>query len=140
MPQIRSPKTMIYKLLGDFVILLHFFWILFILFGFLVALKYPGVSFIHLAGLAFTLVLNLGGWYCPLTYVENYVHDLYDPQLAYGGSFITNNLQKLIYLELEEVYLRIGAIVWVGLNVGGYALLLRKRTRRHGAKGKAHSA
>jgi len=118
---------MVYKLLSDFVILLHLLWIIFILFGFLVALRYVKVSFIHMAGLAFTLVLNLGGWYCPLTYLENYLHGLSDTQLLYGGSFITNNLQKLIYLKLDEVYLRMGAIAWVGLNMGGYALLLRKR-------------
>lgn len=123
---------MLYRLLSDLVILVHFLWLVFILFGFLVALKYVKISFIHIAGLAFTLVLNLGGWYCPLTYVENYVHGLYDPQLTYAGSFITNNLQKLIYWELDEVYLRIGAMAWVGLNMCGYALLLRKR-RRHRA-------
>jgi ABC-type multidrug transport system permease subunit len=120
---------MVYKLASDFVILLHLLWILFILFGFLVALKYFKISFIHMAGLGFTLVLNLGGWYCPLTYLEYYLHGLYDPQLPYADSFITNNLQELIYLEVDEVYLRMGAIVWVGLNMAGYALLLRRKKR-----------
>ncbi len=131
---------MVYKVLSDFVILLHLLWIIFILFGFLVALKYFKVSFIHIAGLVFTLVLNLGGWYCPLTHLENYLHGLCDPQLLYGGSFITNNLQKLIYLKLDEVCLRMGAIAWVGLNMGGYALLLRRRMLGFRAKGKARSA
>ncbi len=131
---------MVYKVLSDFVILLHLLWIIFILFGFLVALKYFKVSFIHMAGLVFTLVLNLGGWYCPLTHLENYLHGLCDPQLLYGGSFITNNLQRLIYLKLDEVYLRMGAIAWVGLNMGGYALLLRRRMLGFRAKGKARSA
>ena len=131
---------MLYRLLSDLVILVHFLWIVFILFGFLVALKYVKISFIHIAGLAFTLVLNLGGWYCPLTHLENYLHGLYDPQLLYGGSFITNNLQRLIYLTLDEVYLRMGAIAWVGLNMGGYALLLRRRMLGFRAKGKARSA
>lgn len=127
-------SVMVYRLVSDLVILLHFLWIIFILFGFLLALKYFKVSFIHMAGLVFTLILNLGGWYCPLTHLENYLHRLYDPQFLYGGSFITNYLQKLIYLELDEVYLRMGAIVWVGLNMGGYALLLRKRMLAHRAK------
>ncbi len=130
---------MVYKLLSDLVILLHLLWVIFILFGFLVAFKYFKVSFIHMAGLVFTLVLNLGGWYCPLTYLENYLHSLYDPKLHYAGSFITNNLQKLIYLELDELYLRMGAIAWVGINMGGYALLLRRRILGLRAKGTAHS-
>ena len=125
---------MVYRLVIDLVIVLHFLWIIFILFGFLLALKYLKVSFVHIAGLAFTLILNLGGWYCPLTHLENYLHRLYAPQLLYEGSFVTINLQKLIYLELDEVYLRMGAIVWVGLNMGGYAMLLRKRRLAHRAK------
>ncbi|MBW2019380.1 MAG: DUF2784 domain-containing protein [Deltaproteobacteria bacterium] len=124
---------MVFKLLNDFVILLHLLWIVFILFGFLVALKYFKASFIHMAGLAFTLVLNLGGWYCPLTYLENYLYGLCDPQLSYGGSFLTNNLQKLIYLEVDEAYLRMGAVAWVGLNMGAYALWLRRRMSGHRA-------
>lgn len=127
MPKVRSPEMILYRLSGDFVILLHLLWIIFILFGFLLALKYFKVTYIHMAGLVFTLVLNLGGWYCPLTYLENYLHSFCDPRLLYGGSFITNNLRKLIYLDLDEVYLRMGAIAWVGLNLGGYALRLRKR-------------
>ncbi|UCD86798.1 MAG: DUF2784 domain-containing protein [Desulfobacterales bacterium] len=123
---------MVYKLLSDFVILVHFSWIIFILFGFLVALKFHKVALIHAAGLAFTLVLNLGGWYCPLTYLETYLHSLHHGELSYGGSFITHNLQKLIYLQLDEIYLRIGAVAWVGLNMGGYALWLKKQ-RRHRA-------
>lgn len=131
---------MVYKLLSDLVILLHLLWILFILFGFLVALKYLRVSFIHIAGLVITLVLNLGGWYCPLTYLENYLQGLYDPQLPHADSFITNNLQKLIYLELDEVYLRMGAIVWVGLNMVCYALLLRRKILVLRAKGTEYTA
>jgi hypothetical protein len=138
-PYSQGAKIMVWKLLSDLVIMLHLLWIIFILFGFLVALKYFRVSFVHMAGLVFTLVLNLGGWYCPLTYLENYLHSLYDPQLHYAGPFITNNLQKLIYLELDEVYLRMGAIAWVGLNMGGYALLLRRILGLR-AKSTVHSA
>jgi hypothetical protein len=111
----------------------HFLWIVFILFGFLLALKFEKSSFLHVAGLVFTLVLNLGGWYCPLTHLEIYLHRIYDPELPYGSSFIANNLQKLIYIELGEAYLRMGAIAWVGLNMAGYALWLKKKRRSHRA-------
>ncbi len=126
-PWFRGVEVVVYKSLSDCVMLLHFLWIIFILFGFVIALKFHRVSYIHVAGLIFTLVLNLGGWYCPLTHLENYLYTLCNPQFSYGGSFITNNLQKLIYLELDEIYLRIGAIVWVGLNMGGYVLWLKKK-------------
>jgi len=125
---------MIYGFICDIVILVHLLWIIFIIFGFLVSLKYFKVSFLHMGSLVFTFVLNLMGWYCPLTYLENYLYRLCDSNLPYSGSFITNNLEKLIYLDMDEGYLRIGAIVWVGLNMGGYALWLRKKMSRHKAR------
>ena len=120
-------KRVVYRLLGDAVIILHFLWILFILFGLFIGIKYGRVIWVHLGGLVFTLILNIGGWFCPLTYLENHLYSLYNPQLAYAGSFIGQNLQKLIYLDVDEAYLRIAAVIWVAINLGGYALLFKKR-------------
>jgi hypothetical protein len=118
---------MVYRLLGDAVITLHFLWILFILFGLFIGVKYGRLIWVHLGGLVFTLILNIGGWFCPLTYLENHLYGLYNHQLTYGGSFVGQYLQKLIYLDVDEVYLRIAAVIWVAINLGGYVYLLKKR-------------
>ena len=117
---------MLYRLVGDAVILLHFLWILFILFGLLIGIKYGRLIWVHLGGLIFTLILNIGGWFCPLTYLENYLYSLYNPRLTYPGSFVGQSLQKLIYLDVDEAYLRIAAVIWVAVNMGGYVLLLKR--------------
>jgi hypothetical protein len=117
---------MLYRLLGDAVIILHFLWILFILFGLLIGIKYGRLIWVHLGGLLFTLILNIGGWFCPLTYLENYLYSLYNPRLTYPGSFIGQSLQKLIYLDVDEAYLRIAAVIWVAVNMGGYVLLFKR--------------
>jgi len=117
---------MLYRLVGDAVILLHFLWILFILFGLLIGIKYGRLIWVHLGGLVFTLILNIGGWFCPLTYLENYLYSLYNPRLTYPGSFIGQSLQKLIYLDVDEAYLRIAAVIWVAVNMGGYVLLFKR--------------
>ncbi len=118
---------MIYRLPGDIVIILHFLWILFILLGLLVGMKYGRVICVHLGGLVFTLILNIGGWFCPLTYLEIYLYRLSTPRFTYAGSFIGHSLQKLIYLDVDEAYLRIAAIIWAAINLGGYVLLFKKR-------------
>jgi len=120
-------KRMVYRLLGDAVIVLHFLWILFILFGLFVGIKYGRLICVHLGGLVLTLILNIGGWFCPLTYLENHLYRLYNPQLAYAGSFIGQYLQKLIYLDVDEAYLRMAAVIWVAINLGGYVLRFKKR-------------
>jgi len=117
----------VYRLLGDAVIILHFLWILFILFGLIIGIKYARLIWVHLGGLVFTLILNIGGWFCPLTHLENHLCSLYNPQLTYAGSFLAQYLQKLIYLDVDEVYLRIAAVIWVAINLGGYVLLFKKR-------------
>ena len=64
---------MVYKILADLVTLLHFCWILFIIFGFILALKRWKIAILHLVGLIYAFVLNIKGLYCPLTYLENYL-------------------------------------------------------------------
>jgi hypothetical protein len=121
---------LIYRLMADLVIVIHFLWILFILFGFLLALKYQSVVFIHMVGLVFTLILNIGGWYCPLTHLEIHLQRQSSPDSLYIGSFITHYLERIIYLRVDASHLRIGAIAWVSLNLGGYAILLGRKFRK----------
>ena len=120
---------MAWKVLNDLVIVVHFLWIIFIIFGFLLALWCPKIIVVHVMGLVFTLVLNIGGWYCPLTHLENVLQEHLSSGSPYLGSFISNYLERIIYLEVSESHLRIGAMVWTGLNLGGYALLLVKRLK-----------
>ena len=117
---------MIYSILAHFTIVLHFVWILFLIFGVFFALRWPKVAIFHLGGLLFSLVLNLFRWYCPLTYLENYLRGLYDVKSAYGGPFIAIYLERLVYPDLPELYIRVGEIFFVILYVGLYAHLSRK--------------
>ena len=130
---------MVYRVIIDGVILIHFIWIVFVLFGFFLSLKYRYISFIHIAGLVFTLALNIGGWYCPLTHLEGYLYEQASIESAYAGSFIANYLGKLIYLRIDESYLRTGAVLWAGLNLGGYGWLLTKKWRENRTGRQANS-
>jgi hypothetical protein len=109
-----------YRVLADLVMLAHFTWVLFLVFGFLFALRGSTFAFIHLGGLAFALLLNLKGWYCPLTFLENYLYALYNPGLAYGGSFLAQHLVKIMYPAVSESLLRGTEIVLVCLYFSAY--------------------
>ena len=90
----------------------------------------------HLGGLFFSLVLNLMGWYCPLTHLETYLRTLYSGQPPYGGSFIFHYLEHIVYPEWPEKAIRIGGIVFVCVNLLGYgALAKRYITKRRELKG-----
>ena len=117
---------MTHRYLADFIIILHFVWILFLIFGFIFALIESKIAFLHVAGLLFALFLNVMGWYCPLTYLEHYLYALHDSEATYTGPFIIDFLSHLIYPDLPEKYIRIGGILFVCLYVVGYAYLAKR--------------
>lgn len=112
--------------MADLTLIVHFFWILFLILGFVFALTRSKIALLHMAGLLFTLILNLVGWYCPLTYLENYLYALNDPRSAYTGSFIINYLQHIIYLDLPGQYIRIVGISFAVLSIGIYVYLIKR--------------
>ena len=117
---------MIYRILADITMVFHFIWILFLLSGVIFALKKPRIVFLHMGGLLFVLLLNCMGWYCPLTYLENYLHTFHNPGLTYKGSFIINYMERLIYPDLSEQYIRIGGMVFAFVYFAIYAYLLKR--------------
>jgi hypothetical protein len=121
---------LIYSYFAILTLLLHLLWILFIVFGFVFALKGSKLAFIHLGGLLFSLVINLFGWYCPLTYLENYLYHLQDRGFGYSGSFIIHYLERLIYPNVAERTIRVGEITFVIVNLIAYTVLLKKHLRR----------
>jgi len=125
------------RLLIDITIAAHFLWILFLVFGFVFALKGSKIAFLHLGGLVFALVLNALGWYCPLTHVENYFRSLHGVYSTYSTSFIMRYLEPLVYPHIPENLLRGGEILLTILYLLVYGYWAKKvglwsRLRRAG--------
>jgi hypothetical protein len=116
---------MIYGLLADGVVALHFLWIMFLIFGGIWGRKHRTVRMVHIAGLAFALLLNIFGWYCPLTYLEVWLREIQDPSQVYAGSFIGHYLEKLVYIQLPPGTILFLTILIVLFN--GWLYLPRKK-------------
>ncbi len=93
---------MLFKILADFVVLAHFVWILFLVFGALWGVRNKRIKIVHLSGLIFAIMIQAFGWYCPLTNLEFWLRSKHDPTLAYAGSFIIHYTEKLMYLDLSS--------------------------------------
>lgn len=115
-----------YGFLLNFIIGIHFLWILFILFGLLAVCLKPKLAYLHAAGLLFSLFLNLMGWYCPLTYAEKYLKVLYQAGHPYAGSFLGHYLMPIIYPDLPEPYVRLGGVAFVSVHLIVYGILIKK--------------
>ncbi|MEN2986068.1 MAG: DUF2784 domain-containing protein [Thermodesulfovibrionaceae bacterium] len=113
---------MIYKILADFVVLIHFLWIVFLIIGAFWGRKYRGIKYLHIGGLGFALLIQIFGWYCPLTHLEVWFRSKHDPTLSYTGSFIIHYVEKLVYIELPRWIIFVLTLLIIVVN-----LLLYKR-------------
>lgn len=114
-----------YKILAEMTISLHFLWILFLIFGAFAGVRNKFAKIAHFSGLVFALVIQIFGWYCPLTYLEVWLRQKYEPVSAYKGPFITHYLEKIIYIELPQGVITALTILLLVLNVRIYS---KKRT------------
>jgi hypothetical protein len=114
-------------LLVDITVVVHFLWILFLIFGFIFALKGSRIAYLHLGGLMFALILNALGWYCPLTHLEYSFRSLHGAPSACSSSFIARGLEKFVYPDIPENLLRGGEIVLTVLYLIVYGYWARKR-------------
>jgi hypothetical protein len=117
---------MYYKILADSVVLIHFLWILFLLFGALIGTRNRAIKIIHISGLAFAIVLQVFDWNCPLTHLEVWLRKKHNPAITYTGSFIIYYIEKIVYVELSRKLIFVFSIFLSGMNAWLY---LRKSYR-----------
>ena len=122
---------MIYKLSADCVLLLHFGFIIFVVFGGLLAIKNAKWAWLHVPAAAWAGLVEFAGWFCPLTPLENWLR-FKTGSGVYQDSFIAHYLLPLIYpAELTRgVQIILGAgVVLISLLV--YSFVFYKRIRGH---------
>jgi hypothetical protein len=111
---------MLYKIFADFVVLVHFLWILLLFFGPIWGVKSKVIRIFHLSGLFFAILLQVFGWYCPLTHIEVWLRSKHDPTITYMGSFIIYYVEKVVYLELSQTTIFIFTIFLCVFNAWFY--------------------
>ena len=118
------------RLLADAVLLLHGLFILFAVFGGLLAWRWPRLAWLHLPAAAWAGWVVSAGWICPLTPLENALRRSAG-EAGYGGGFIEHYLTALIYPEgltrPVQIALGLGVLLF---NVVLYAWLLLSRRRK----------
>jgi hypothetical protein len=116
------------KILADIVVLVHFLWILFLIFGAFAGRRYRVIKYAHIGGLLFALMLQVFDWYCPLTHLEVWLRARHDPGRAYAGSYIIHYLEKVIYIEVDRWVVAVLTILLCGMNLWLYGRAKRVKT------------
>ena len=111
---------MIYQVLADTVAVLHFTFVLFVVLGALLVLKWRRVAWLHVPAAIWGVLIEFVGWTCPLTPFENVLR-MKAGQQAYSGGFIEHYTLPVLYPEgltrSSQVALRAAALL---LNVVVY--------------------
>jgi len=116
----------LYSFLADAVIVFHFLFIVFAVGGGLLVIRWPKAAWVHLPAALWGAAVELSGWICPLTPLENHLR-LLGGGAAYRGDFIERYLLPLVYppgLTASMQYLLGGLVIAVNLIV--YTLVISK--------------
>lgn len=120
---------MVYRLAADLVLLAHFAFILLVVAGGLLVMRYTWFAWIHIPAACWGAFVELTGRICPLTIWENSLR-IRAGQEGYDVSFIEQYVLPVIYPAglTREIQLVLAAVV-IALNVIIYAtILIRKKT------------
>lgn len=117
---------MSYGLLADLLALVHFLFVLFVIFGALFALRWPGAVWVHAPALVWGLTVEFAGLVCPLTPLENWLL-MRAGRAGYQGDFLSRWLLTVLYPDslTPRMQLVLGVLVMV-LNVAIYTWIWRK--------------
>ena len=114
-------------MLADLVVLVHFAFVLFVVFGGLLALRWPRVMYLHLPAAVWGTFIELAGGICPLTPLENSLRR--SAGLAgYEGGFVEHYILPVLYPAglTRGVQLTLAMLV-VGVNVAIYGWVMSSR-------------
>lgn len=114
---------MLAALAADSVVVLHFAFIVFVVAGGLLVLRWPRLAWLHLPVVAWGAGIEFVGWICPLTPLENRLRRAAG-EAGYAEGFIEHYLLPLIYPAglTREIQIALGLFV-LGVNALVYGYL-----------------
>jgi hypothetical protein len=117
-------------MLADLVVVLHFAFVVFVIFGGLLVLRWPKLAYVHLPVAAYGALIELVGWICPLTPLEKRLREQAGLE-GYEGGFVEHYILPVLYPSglNRGVQLVMGGLV-IGINLVIYGIIIRRRRRR----------
>ena len=117
---------MLYRILADCVVVIHFVFILFAIGGGLLVLRSIQCAWMHIPVVLYAALIEFWGWICPLTPFENWLR-VKSGGAGYETSFIEKYIIPIIYPATLNRHIQIilGIIVLV-INIWIYIIVIRR--------------
>ena len=121
---------MVYHVLADLVLMVHFAFVLFAVLGGFLVLKWRSLAWIHVPVFLWATLIELTGWVCPLTPLENWLREK-GGGLVYRSDFIEHYILRLLYPATLTRSLQIFlGLLALSFNLGLYGWILWRTARR----------
>ena len=123
---------MIYWALADLVLAVHLAFVLFVVLGGLLVLKWPRLAWLHIPAAIWGVLIEYAGWICPLTPLENSFRAR-GGGAGYSGGFIEHYIQPVLYPAglTRGTQIVLGSLaLLVNLTAYGVAVARRRRSGR----------
>ncbi|MFQ5742325.1 MAG: DUF2784 domain-containing protein [Acidobacteriota bacterium] len=128
---------MFYRTLADLVVLLHLAFIAFVLVGGFLALRWRRLAWLHLPAACWGGLVELTGWFCPLTPLENRLRRA-SGTMGYSDGFIEHYVLPLIYpADLTREQQVLLGLLLLAVNLAAYTLVWRQHSRGTRAAGES---
>jgi Protein of Unknown function (DUF2784) len=131
-PAAMALPPLLFRLAADAVVTLHLAFVLFVALGGLAVLRWPRLAWLHLPAVAWGIWIELAGWICPLTPLENHLRQRAG-QAGYAGDFVEHYLLPVLYPAslTRTIQIALGVLVLV-INLVVYGTLARRAASSHG--------
>lgn len=119
-----------FRLLADATVIIHFGFVLFVLFGGLLVFRRPAIAWLHVPAALWGMWVEFAGWICPLTPLENWFRQRGGDDV-YTSSFVERYVIPVLYPEAltRDLQLLLGGVV-ILTNAAIYAVVFAKRKAR----------
>lgn len=126
---------MLYRALADMVVIVHFAFVLFVVGGAFLVLRWRRLAWVHVPAAVWGSLIEFAGWVCPLTPLESRLRVM-GGESGYGGGFVEHYIIPVLYPSglTRGVQVFLGVLVLV-INLAIYGWLLRKRLLAKAGKG-----
>ncbi len=115
----------------ELVVLVHFAFVLFVILGGLLVLRWRRLAWFHLPAVVWGVLIEFAGWICPLTPLENWLRRK-GGMGEYETGFIEHYILPVLYPDrlTRELQIALGLFA-LALNLVIYAWIWRRGRRRH---------
>lgn len=116
---------MAYRILADIVLVLHFCFVIFVVFGGLLVARRYSIAWLHIPALIWGILVECFLWACPLTTIENSLRGL-GGESGYTNGFIDYYVSAVLYMNISPRFRLMLGLLLIGFNLFVYLYIFRR--------------